>query len=455
MTNVILATDSYKASHFKQYPEGTTYLKAYFEARTDNEDIKFFGLQYIIDQYVNQTITAEMVEEAKEVVEAHGLPFPYEGWMKVVNEYDGKIPLKIRAVTEGTVVPSSNALFTVESLDEELFWLVTWFETCLARVWFPTTVATRSMRIKRVIADALERSGDPEGLPFKLHDFGARGTSSGESAAIGGVAHLTNFMGTDTMEALVLARKHYYEDMAGFSIPASEHSTITSWGRDREVDAFKNMLDQFATPGSLVACVSDSYDIYNAVSHLWGDDLKQQVIDSGAILVVRPDSGEPLDMVLYCLRTLGEKFGYTVNDKGYKVLNHVRVIQGDGVSEDAIKTIVDAILDEGWSMDNLAFGMGGEMLQKMDRDTHKFAYKVCLATINGEQVPIYKDPVGSFKTSKRGDLDLVFENTDHHPSYITVDRLNNGANLEPSAMSTVYELEPKVRYTLDQIRKAG
>src|SRR5699024_5247826 len=142
-------------------------------------------------------------------------------------------------------------------------WLPSYLETLLLRVWYPITVATLSWHVRQTIGRFLERTSDEAEtqLPFKLHDFGARGVSSLESAAIGGAAHLVNFQGTDTLAALMLARAYYHEPMAAFSIPAAEHSTITVWGRDHEVDAYRNMLAHFAKPGALLSVVSDSYDI--------------------------------------------------------------------------------------------------------------------------------------------------------------------------------------------------
>ncbi|MGH0054543.1 MAG: nicotinate phosphoribosyltransferase, partial [Sphaerochaetaceae bacterium] len=397
MTNIILDTDSYKFSHFKQYPPNTTALRAYFEARTEGEDIRFFGLQYILKTHLTKQVTMEDVEEANELAAAHGVPFPYEGWKRVVEEHNGYLPVRIKAVPEGTVVTSGNVLFTVESTDPELFWLTTWIETVWSRVWYPTTVATRSYDLYKFINKKLEETADdPEAeIGFKLHDFGSRGASSAETAGIGGLSHLVNFVGTDTVAALVTARKYYGSDIAGFSIPAAEHSTITSWGREGEVDAFRNMLTQFAKPGALLAVVSDSWDIYNAVENLWGEELRQEVIDSGAIVVVRPDSGDPLEQVVKALKGLEEKFGTTMNSKGFKVLNNVRVIQGDGVNPDTIKYILNHITMRGWSASNIAFGMGAELLQKVNRDTHKFAYKVCEAEVDGEWRPVFKQPVTS------------------------------------------------------------
>lgn len=279
----------------------------------------------------------------------------------------------------------------------------------LLRIWYPITVATISRGVRDLIRAALVRTADaPDAeLPFKLHDFGARGVSSEQSAALGGMAHLVNFQGSDTLSAIVAAKRFYGESLAGFSIPAAEHSTITSWERANEAAAYANMVQQFARPGSIFAVVSDSYDLYHAVDHLWSEQLRQSVADSGATLVVRPDSGDPVEVVSKTLSLLANRFGTTTNGKGYRVLNNVRVIQGDGVNPQSITAILERIIGEGFSASNLAFGMGGALLQKCDRDTMAFAYKTSAACVGGTWRDVYKDPVpDSGKRSKRGLLGL-------------------------------------------------
>ena len=407
--NIILNTDSYKASMFKQYPKGTTGVYSYIESRGGRYDATvFFGLQAFIKEYLTAPITQDDIDIAAEIWEAHGEPFNRAGWEYILKKHRGYLPVVIKAVPEGTKVPVKNVLATIENTDPECFWLTTWLETALLRaIWYPTTVATQSRALKDIILNYLERTGDPTTINFKLHDFGARGVSSLESAAIGGAAHLVNFMGSDTMSGILYAREFYSAGVSGFSIPAAEHSTITSWGRDHEVDAYRNMLTQFAKPGSIVAIVSDSYDVYNAVENLWGTELKQRVIDSGATIVIRPDSGDPLEVNQKLIKILGEKFGYTTNDKGYKVLNNVRLIQGDGVNESAIRTILGNFMIHGWSADNIAFGMGGALLQIVDRDTQRFAMKCSSAEINGKWVNVQKDPItDSGKKSKAGRVTL-------------------------------------------------
>ena len=405
----ILNTDSYKVSMWKQYPENTTGVYSYIESRGGHYDeTVFFGLQGFIKEYLLKPITQADIDIADEILTAHGLPFNREGWEYILDKHDGYLPVVIKAIPEGTVVPVKNVLATIENTDPECFWLTTWLETSLLRaIWYPTTVATQSKKIKKIILNYLEKTGTPEAIGFKLHDFGARGVSSLESAGLGGAAHLVNFMGTDTISSLIFAREYYGAGIAGFSIPAAEHSTITSWGRDNEIGAFRNMLKQFAKPGSIVAVVSDSYDIFNAAEKLWGEELRQEVIDSGATVVIRPDSGDPLTVCRELIEILDKKFGSTINEKGYRVLNHVRVIQGDGVTEHTIQNILGDLLVRGYSADNIAFGMGGALLQKLDRDTQKFAMKCSAARVNGKWINVQKDPItDAGKKSKAGRVTL-------------------------------------------------
>lgn len=413
--NPILNTDSYKAGHWMQYPEGTEQVYAYVESRGGRFDrTVFFGLQMWLKEYLSRPITMADIAEAEDFWSAHGEPFNEKGWLYILEKHGGRLPVLIKAVPEGSVIPTHNVMATIINTDPNCWWLPSYLETQMLRaLWYPTTVATISWHCKQIIKAAIERtSDDPGQINFKLHDFGARGVSSFETAAIGGVAHLVNFMGTDTVSGVLAAHRYYGEPMAGYSIPAAEHSTITSWDRQHEVDAYDNMLTRFAKPGSTVAVVSDSYDIYNATNELWGRQLKQKVLDSGATVVIRPDSGDPLMVPIEIIRALSERFGYTVNTKGYKVLHpSVRVIQGDGITIDSLPVIIGNLERSGFAIDNLAFGMGGGLLQHVNRDTQRFAMKTSAVRVNGEWRDVYKDPVGDHgKASKRGQLALIREN---------------------------------------------
>jgi nicotinamide phosphoribosyltransferase len=413
--NPILDTDSYKFSHWLQYPPGTEYVYSYIESRGGAYDeTLFFGLQYFIQRYLEEPLEAKHIYGAKEFCAAHGTPFNEQGWWNLYKKYEGKHwPILIRAVPEGSIVPTGNVLVDIINTDPEFPWLTSFFETKLLRaVWYPTTVASRDLKIYRTIHKYMEETADEEamaGIGFKHNDFGARGASSAETSAIGGMAHLIMFRGTDNVLAVRAAKIYYNEDMAGFSIPAAEHSTMTSWGgREGEPKAMANMVSQFGKPGALIACVSDSYDIYNAVENLWGDQLLSQVKESGATVVIRPDSGDPVKVTYEVISGLMDRVGYTINSKGYKMLpSYYRIIQGDGVNENSIAAILENLKNHKISADNIAFGMGGAMLQQLDRDTLKFAMKCSAICVNGEWRDVFKDPITDHgKISKKGRLNL-------------------------------------------------
>lgn len=462
MSSILFNTDSYKLSHYLQYPPNITQVTSYIEARGDTDTV-FFGLQSFIKNYLTKPITAQEVELAQEFWMSHGEPFNYDGWMYIVKECNGLLPIKISAPKEGLVIPSKNVLVTVTNTDPKCFWLTSWIEGALLRgVWYPTSVASTSKRIKNIIQSYLEKSGDLNSIDFKLHDFGLRGCSSNESASLGAAGHLINFKGTDTVLGILRLAQDYGADMktTGFSIPASEHSSITSWGRENELDAYVNMVNQFSRPGKVFACVSDSYNIYDACK-MWGGPVLKPLLEStGGRLIIRPDSGDPIEVLPKMMQILGDLFGFTTNDKGYKVLNTVGIIWGDGINEHSILSILMHMVDYlGWSVDNFAFGMGGALLGAPQRDDNSWAMKCTSVWINSDgtlvQRDVFKDPItASSKKSKKGSLELLYNGKD----YVTV----NGLDMPPeydnndwvSVLETVYENGKLLRFqTLNEIRE--
>jgi nicotinamide phosphoribosyltransferase len=424
-TNFVELTDSYKVSHWKQYPPKTTKIFSFFESRGGRfPEITFFGLQYYLKRYLEGAVALRAdMEEAEADFSAHfGNDAIYNkaGWERIRTVHGGRLPVIIRALPEGMTVPTGNVIMTIENTDPELPWITNYVETLLSMLWYPTTIATQSREMRKLVLRYLNETGSPELVNFKVHDFGFRGSTSVESAGLGGAAHLVSFMGTDTFQGIRVAKKYYGEAMAGYSIPAAEHSTITSWGRDDEAKAYANMLEAF--PTGLVAVVSDSYDIYRATRELWGRELYEKVLARDGTLVVRPDSGNPPDVVMKVLSLLAEAFGATRNEKGYLVLNpKVRVIQGDGIDHTMLGTILARMKLEGWSADNIAFGSGGGLLQKVDRDTQKFAFKCSAAEIDGVWRDVMKDPVtDAGKRSKAGRLALVQVPDEPGPRYETM-----------------------------------
>lgn len=454
--NPLLNTDSYKASHYLQYPPDTMHISSYIESRGGRwNHVVFFGLQMFIEQYMMQPFTMDDIDEAEEMWTAHGEPFNREGFEYILNSYGGYWPVQIEAVDEGTIVPTNHVLVQVVNTDPKVPWVTSFLETALLRaVWYPTTVATNSKMCKQIIMNSLERtSDDPSGqISFKLHDFGARGVSSRESAGIGAAAHLVNFMGTDTMEGVRMVRAHYMNPMAGFSIPASEHSTITCWGGpDFELDAFLNMIEQFGGEGKIVACVSDSYNIWASVQK-W-KQLEPLILEKKMTLVIRPDSGNPVQVVSDLLELLMGEFGFTVNKKGFKVLpSHIRIIQGDGVEEKSIGDILVETERRRLSTDNLAFGMGCHMLQHFDRDSLKFAMKASAIKRAGQEwADVWKDPItDTGKRSKRGILRLEYT-----PEFDTWQTKREGlCNISENKLKLVYVNGTQYnRQSFDSIRE--
>lgn len=408
MSNILYDTDSYKVSMQPQYAADVDTIQSYGGPRKGGDSL-FFGMQDILYSTFMENIYSNVaLARAKSIWEMHGEPFPIDAFRAASKICTVGVPLRIWSVDEGTVLQEGEPAYVVENVggrDTRVF--VPWAETSLLRVWYHSSVATTSWRIRSLIKGYLERSGDVGGLAFKLHDFGSRGASSPESAAIGGMAHLaTGAMGTDNGVALIRAMDSYHADLPGFSIPAAEHSTITSWGKDREVDAYRNMIKQFGKPGAIVAVVSDSYNIYSAVENMWCGVLKDEVIASGATIVIRPDSGDPLVVLPRLVGVVASSYGFTVNEKGYKVLNNIRFIWGDGINELTIGSILRQMVDMfGYSADNFAFGMGGALLQKIDRDTYGWAQKACAVRddTSSEWRDVYKDPITDpGKVSRKG-----------------------------------------------------
>lgn len=411
--NFVLNTDSYKLSHFKMYPPGLSKMFSYIESRGGKyKETVFLGPQAYIKEHLLNPISHADVDEAVEFAAQHGEPFPESQFRRIVDMYGGFYPVRIRAVPEGTVVPVRNVLSTVETTDPMIPWLGSWIETSYLRaIWYPTTVATLGRECQKVILEALKKSSDdPLGeLPFKRHDFGARGVSSGESAAIGGMAALVSSKGSDTIEGIRYAMHYYGGSMAGFSIPAAEHSVMTVGGKDGELAAMRRIVQEFGKPGAVFAVVSDSYNIFHAVENYWTEELLDEVKASGATVVIRPDSGDPSETNLLIMQALERKLVMHTNMKGYKVLpSYFRLIQGDGNDdEQSIRKVLHTLMEHGYSASNIAFGMGGGMLQQVNRDTLKFAMKCSWAVVDGEGVDVHKEPFGDAgKASKRGRVDL-------------------------------------------------
>ena len=412
-----LRADSYKAGHSVQYPEAKKMV-AYGEFRkafpgVDDERIVFYGINYIVDKYLNRRWTREELDQAERFYNQHnaGLtpyPFPRDLFESFIEDNGGYFPIKLQALQDGSVIKPHVPVYQITA-EGKYSRLVTFLETVLTQVWYPSNVATLSKHTKTLIEKAFEKSVDPEFnwlLGSRLHDFGYRGCSTEEQALIGGSAHLLNFDGTDTMVAAAYAHEMNNGVPFAQSIPATEHSVMTAW--PTELDAVRNMIQHFGH--GVFACVADSYDYDNFLTTVL-PAVADEVKAKGGLMVVRPDSGDPVESVLKGLFACERAFGVTLNNKGYKVLNNSAVIQGDGIDIAIVDKILESALAAGFSAQNVAFGMGAGLLHKHNRDTMSFATKLSyIEYADGTKRNVMKAPkTDQGKTSLPGILKVIYD----------------------------------------------
>ncbi|KND00414.1 uncharacterized protein SPPG_04737 [Spizellomyces punctatus DAOM BR117] len=419
-----LLTDSYKTTHFELYPEAKKMI-AYGEFRTgydkdlNDRRIVAYGIRYIIENYVSKPWTLEDVALAERFFSMHNagytqFPFPKDLFIKFIEENNGYFPVKIEALPEGTVAYPRVPIYQITA-ENEYSRLVTYLETILTMVWYPSTVATLSRRSRDVIEAAYERSVDEDGywtLNSRLHDFGFRACTSVEQSIIGGCAHLLNFEGTDTLSAAFYAQFRLNDGKpVATSIPATEHSVMTAYPTEKE--AIIQLLDKFGT--GVCACVMDSYDYVNALDNVLPIIAKHK-LEKGGFLVLRPDSGDPVEVVLLGLRAIEKVFGADTNKKGFKVLRGASIIQGDAVTYSTLQAILKAVTEAGYAAQNIAFGMGGGLLQRVNRDTMSFATKLSkMIYLDGTERDVMKMPkTGSEKISLPGEF-VVIKNEQQVP----------------------------------------
>lgn len=405
---LLVMADSYKAGHFKMY-QNADVMSAYGEFREpmklngiDDPRIVVYGMRHIIDQLISRIITKQDFEWAKKFYSTHGIgntayDFPEAEFEKISKL--GHFPVKIDALPEGSVVLPHTPIFFITATNEYSRFC-TFLETILTMIWYPSCVATLSKHTKCLIEAAFENSVE-DGvnnikLMSRLHDFGFRGCTCVEQSVIGGSAHLLNFDGSDTMSASFHVQYHLNNgNPIGQSIPATEHSVMTSY--EYEIAAMNNLIDKF--PGKMVACVMDSYN-YDHALETFLPLIQKKLSELGAgTFVIRPDSGDPVIQVLKGLRAaLAAEFPnktITVNGNNFIVFSNVSVIQGDGIDYNTVKEILDAVQAAGFSAENVAFGMGGGLLQKVNRDTLGFATKLSYVKLSGgDAMDIMKAPQG-------------------------------------------------------------
>jgi nicotinamide phosphoribosyltransferase len=415
-SNIISNTDNYKHTHYAMYPDGTEYVSSYIESRGGEfSATMFMGLQAFLREYLARPITLENIDDAEHVTRQQGVHFNRQNWIDLLNDHGGYLPVEIEAVPEGTVVPTRNVLVQIINTDPKYYWVTSFFETALLRaVWYPTTVGTLSWMAKKVIGEALNRTSDhPEMLRKYLHDYGARGVSSQQSAALGGMAHLVNFDQSDTVPGCLAAQKYYNADAPAGSCVNMEHAGISAWGRDGEAAVMRRVLQKYSS--GIVGLLTDTFDHENCVRNIIGGELKEEIQNFPGLIGARADSGDPAQVSADTTEWLMESFGYETNSKGFRVLPpFIRTVWGDGLNLDRLRRIYIELERRGLSADNIFCGMGGGLLQQCNRDSLNFGQKANAVCINGTWMDVCKTPTGdTMKRSKPGRLALQYVDGDY------------------------------------------
>jgi len=440
--NPMFLTDGYKLDHRRQYPEGTQRVYSNWTARGSRvegiDEVVFFGLQYVIQKRLMEDFERFFAADVEDVVaEYQQMLDDYLGPNDIGTEHIralhnlGYLPLEFKALPEGTKVPLRVPMFTMENTHDDFFWLTNYFETILSNeLWMPMTSATIASRIRGIIDDwAVKTTGSTEGAGFQGHDFSMRGMAGLDASIISGMGHLVAFTGTETVPVLS-AVKHYYP-LTGFlagTVPATEHSVMCAGGDENERETFERLLNLY--PSGILSVVSDTWDFWNVLTDIV-PSLKDKIMARDGKLVIRPDSGDPADIICGlntskrpgaiddhtseaefkgAIELLWDEFGGTVNEQGYKVLDpHVGLIYGDAMNPERITDICERLAAKGFATTSLVFGIGSFNYQFNTRDTFGFAMKATNVTINGKEKAIFKDPVtdSGLKKSLKGRIAVV------------------------------------------------
>lgn len=428
--NPLLMTDGYKTSHRLMYPKATNLVYSNYTCRSikympeNCKDIVVFGTQYVF-QYIHELFEENFFKQDKESVcqEAKEYLSSYLGTDYDVNHFRdlhdlGYLPISVKALEEGTIVKSGIPLFTIKNTHPEFFWVTNFLETLISTlIWKPVHSASLAYGFKQILNKYAEETGvDPSFIPFQGHDFSFRGMQSPEAAISSGLGFLTSFSGTDTLPVLQ-ASKHFYDsENVGFSVPASEHSVMCSHGKEGEIDTLKYLMNQY--PTGILSVVSDTWDLWKLITD-YLPQLKEEILSRDGKLVIRPDSGDPVDIICgenallkgNCSDTeikgvielLWDIFGGTINDKGYKVLDpHIGVIYGDSITPERAIQIAERLKAKGFA-NQVVYGVGSYSLGYATRDSQGGAVKSTYVEVNSEPRPIFKDPItddGTKKSSK-------------------------------------------------------
>jgi len=454
-TNFIMMADSYKYGHFKQYPKQMNYMRDYIASRKG--EVIFTGLQYYLKEYLSKPITKEMIDEAYEFAKKHGIDFNIDGWNYILKNHNGYLPVRIKALPEGTKVKENVPIIVVESTDNNVAWVVGWVETLLMKIWYPTTITTKSKQVY----DVLVKYGDKEWAKFAYHNFGDRSMSSVESASIAGFAHNCVFLGTDNFHSLKFCKDYYNSDISAFSVFATEHSTTTSQAQlVGEIEFVKQMLIE-NKDAPIVSFVADSYDVFkftDEVTKIDGDVRK--IIESrNQKFVIRPDSGDPIEVLTKMFDIMERNRVFDKKINGKKLSSKYGVLWGDGIDINVIDKILKVFTEKGYAAENFVFGSGTRIGQTgLDRDTYSFAMKCSYIEYEDEKgysqgLDVFKDPItDKRKSSLKGKVVSVKDK--NSGEIICIDERKFDKNRHELIMDVVFENGKILKETtLDEIRK--
>lgn len=448
MLQVMACSDFYKADHRRQYPNGTQEIYSNFTPRNSRlpgiNRVVSFGLQFFIKKYLLDWFHTTFFNVPRELAVAkykQRLDFSLGKDAVPVDHVEalhtlGYLPLEIKALPEGSLVPLQCPMFTVRNTIPEFYWLTNFIETMIsATVWGPCTSATMAFEYRKVFEQFQKLTGGPEWLTkWQGHDFSFRGMFGVEAACMSGAGHLLSFTGTDTIPAIDWLEQYYgaqpsYE-MVGGSVPATEHSVQCAGGKEDERETYRRLITE-VYPKGIVSVVSDTWDFWNVVTEIL-PSLKKEIMARDGKLVIRPDSGNPVKIIAGdpeaidgspehkgLIQCLWDTFGGTVSDKGYKMLDtHIGAIYGDSITLDRQMKILTQLAAKGFASSNVVLGIGSYTYQYVTRDTFGFAMKSTNAIINNESIEIFKQPkTDSGKNSHKGLIFVGKENGEFKPVF--------------------------------------
>ena len=419
----VLLVDGYKVGHKFQYPDDTTMVYSNFtprSSRTGEEEVMLFGLQYFIKEYLMRQFNENFFQQdVDDVIKEYSRRMDAYLGPGVINTDHiralhalGYMPLLIKAVPEGTLVPLRVPMFTMRNTNPEFYWLTNMIETIMSNiVWQACTSATTAYRYRREFDRfARETGGDMEFVPFQGHDFSFRGLTGVENACISGGAHLLSFVGTDTVPTIDFLERYYGADAEketiGLSVAATEHSVMCMGQKETEMDTFLRLI-QDVYPTGIVSIVADTWDLWKVLTE-YLPQIHNQIMNRDGKVVIRPDSGDPQKIICGdsesphgeaarkgVLEILWEEFGGDRNTAGFRVLDeHVGVIYGEAIDPERQISILQNMKDNGFASTNIVFGIGSYTYQYVTRDTYGFAIKSTYGeTKSRGAIPIFKDPV--------------------------------------------------------------